>query len=86
VVDEDLVRYLVESLAIPAGLANRIMGDVVAYYSEPIEEFVRRRHADYRRREVPNAEIYPAIVRELQGRLVAAPEVSERQVRRMIYG
>jgi len=33
-----------------------------------------------------NEEIYAQIAAELRERLVAAPELSERQVRRVIYG
>jgi hypothetical protein len=84
--DEVLVRRLGESLAISPAEAARVVGEVIAFYREPVEDVVRRRHAACKLRGMSNADIFPLIVRELSGRLVAAPELSERQVRRIVYG
>jgi hypothetical protein len=84
--DEELVDRLAESLGIGRAEAARVVGEVVSYYHEPVEEFVRRRHAACQRRGIRNAQTYQLLARELRGRLVAAPELTERQIRRMIYG
>lgn len=84
--DEDLIQRLAESLGVSASQARRAVGEVVAYYSEPIEVYVRRRHAACQRQGLANPETFRLIVAELAGRVVAAPALTERQVRRIIYG
>ena len=60
--------------------------DVVAYYSETTEEFVRRRHRELQARDRRNAEIWTVIADELAHRPVAPGAVSERRLRRIVYG
>lgn len=63
-----------------------MVADVLAYFSEPTEEYVRRRHGELKSRGLTNDEIFPRIAAELPGRRVAAPELSLRQLRRIVYG
>ena len=83
---QDLARYLAASTGLPHATVLRVIADVVTYFNETIEEFVRRRHAELRQRQHKNDEIWPAIVAELGQRRFAAPELSERQLRRIVYG
>jgi hypothetical protein len=82
----DLVRYLATSTDLPQPTAVRVIADVTTYFSETIDEFVRRRHAEMRRRQYKNDEIWPVIAAEIGQRRFAAPGLSERQLRRMVYG
>ena len=66
--------------------ASRVIEDVVAFHAEPIEEFVRRRHAHLKTYGARNPEIFTRIAEELAGRVVAAPPLTERQLRRIVYG
>jgi len=59
---------------------------VATYFNETIEDFVRRRHAELQQRQRKNDEIWPMIAVELGQRRFAAPELSERQLRRIVYG
>lgn len=83
-------RELVERIAASTGLspreAARVVDDVMAWYGEPVEAFVRRRHADLQLQGVRNAEAFARIAVELRRRVVAAPELTERQLRRLVYG
>jgi hypothetical protein len=81
----DLVRYLAASTDLPQATAVRVVADVIAYFSEPIEEFVRRRHAELQHRQYKNDEIWPVIALELRQRRFPAPGLSERQLRRIVY-
>jgi hypothetical protein len=85
-VDDDIVRRVAESLGVTEGEARRVVGDVIAYYHEPLETYVKRRHEECRRQGKPNAETYSLIAAEIGDRVVAAPALTERQVRRIIYG
>ncbi|MCK9794100.1 hypothetical protein M1843_10115 [Isoptericola sp. 4D.3] len=84
--DADLVARIATSTGLSASEAARVVEDVLAWYREPVEEYVRRRHASLRTYGHRNEEIYALIAAELRDRLVAAPQLTERQVRRTIYG
>ncbi|UVS80102.1 hypothetical protein [Actinokineospora sp. UTMC 2448] len=83
---DPLVRHVAQSTGLPPAVAARVVADVVAYYGETVEQFVRRRHAELRNRQHRNAEIWTAIAEELAARPFAAEALSERQLRRIVYG
>jgi hypothetical protein len=85
-VDQFLVDRVAASTGLAPGEAARVVEDVVAYYAEPVEEFVRRRHQHLKTFGAKNPEIFARIAEELADRVVAAPELSERQLRRIVYG
>jgi hypothetical protein len=84
--DAEIVARVASSAGLSPGEAARVVADVVAWYREPVAEYVRRRHAYLRAHGKKNPEIFGAIAAELPGRLVAAPSLSERQLRRIVYG
>jgi hypothetical protein len=69
-----------------AGEAVRVIEDVVAFHAQPVEEYVRGRHARLKTHGARNPEIFAQIAEELGQRVVAAPELSQRQLRRIVYG
>ncbi len=83
---QDLARYLAASTGLPQPTAVRVIADMATYFSETVEEFVRRRHAELQLRQRKNDQIWPLIAAELGQRRFAAPELSERQLRRIVYG
>jgi len=83
---QDLARYLTASTGLPQSTAIRVIADLTTYFSETIEEFVRRRHAELQRGQYRNDEIWPVIAAELRQRRFAAPALSARQLRRLVYG
>lgn len=84
--DPDLVERIVASTGLSAAEASRVVEDVIAFHAEPLEEYVRRRHAHLKTYGARNAEIFARIATELGDRVVAAPELTERQLRRIVYG
>ncbi|WP_454854777.1 hypothetical protein [Promicromonospora soli] len=82
----DLVAHVAATTGLTHAEAARVIGDVVAYFTTPVEEVVRQRHAELRTHGARNPEIFARIAGELEHRVVAAPQLSERQLRRMIYG
>jgi hypothetical protein len=84
--DSDVVERVAMSTGLPLTVAARVVGDVLAYYREPAEQFVRRRHGELQAAGKKNPEIFTLIADELRRRLVAAPVLSERQLRRVVYG
>jgi hypothetical protein len=82
----ELVGHVVASTGLPPEVAARVVADVLAYFHETTEQFVRRRHGELLRRGHGNAVIWPLIAGELRQRRVAAAELSQRQLRRIVYG
>ncbi|RLL66950.1 hypothetical protein [Streptomyces sp. Z26] len=85
-VHDDLLDHLVRTTALPRGEAARVVLDVLAYFDETTEEFVRRRHRELQSRGLRNPSIFERIAAELPYRAVAPPELSLRQLRRLVYG
>jgi hypothetical protein len=83
--DNALVDHLVAGTGLSPAEARRVVEDVVAFYAEPVEDYVRRRHAELKTYGAKNVEIFARLAEELAERVVAAPELSERQLRRIVY-
>jgi len=84
--DRDLVQHVVATTGLSPAEAARVVEDVVAFHAEPVEDYVRRRHAQLKTYGAKNAEIFGRIAEELASRVVAAPRLTERQLRRLVYG
>lgn len=84
--DPELITRIAESTGLTEAEAARVIGDVVAHYAEPLEDYVRRRHARLQLHGARNAQIFRILQHELSARPVAAPSLTERQLRRIIYG
>lgn len=83
---EDLVDHLVRASALSPGEARRVVADVLAYFSEPADAYVRRRHRELKAQGLVNTEIFERVTAELPLRRVAPPAYSPRQLRRIVYG
>jgi hypothetical protein len=83
---QDLVRYLAASTGLPQPTTIRVIADVNAYYDETVEDFVRRRHGELRAQGQKNDEIWPRITAEMDNRRFKAAELTDRQLRRIVYG
>jgi hypothetical protein len=84
--DRTLVDHLVATTELTAAEAARVVEDVLAFHAEPVEAYVRRRHAELKTLGLRNPEIFARLAEELAHRVVAAPELTERQLRRIVYG
>ena len=84
--DPVLVSHVVATTSLTPGEAARVIDDVIAFHAQPVEAYVRERHAHLKAYGAKNPEIFALIAAELAGRVVAAPDLSERQLRRIVYG
>jgi len=82
----DLLRQLGRTTGLPAGVVARVVDDVLAYFDETVEDFVRRRHKQLQRRGYTNDRIFEQIAAELPERRFAPGALSLRQLRRLVYG
>ncbi|MFI1676985.1 MULTISPECIES: hypothetical protein [Streptomyces] len=83
---DDLVDHLTRSTPLQRGEALRVVQDVLAYFDETTEQFVRRRHRELQGQGLLNAAIFQQISADLEYRAVAPPELTLRQLRRIVYG
>jgi hypothetical protein len=85
-VHDELVDHLSRSTPLSRGEALRVIQDVLAFFDETTPEFVRRRHRELQAQGLVNTEIFDRIEADLKYRAVAPPELTLRQLRRMVYG
>jgi hypothetical protein len=83
---QDLVRHVARSTGLDEATASRVVADVMAYFGQTAEEYVIKRHEDLKSRNRRNDDIWPLIATELKTRRFKAEELSERQLRRIVYG
>jgi hypothetical protein len=81
----DLVRHVAVSTGLDEATAARVVADVVAYFGQTVEEYVAIRHAELKGK-FKNDEIWPQLATELGQHRFRAPSLSERQLRRIVYG
>ena len=82
----DLLDHLGRHSALNRRDAARLVREVLAFFNETLEVFVKRRHVELQRQGLANPVIFEQIAGELRWWRLAAPRLSERQIRRIIYG
>jgi hypothetical protein len=82
----ELTQYLAATTPMGPAEVRRVVADVLSYFSEPADAFVRRRHRELQADGLANAEIFTKVAEELAGRRVVAATLSARQLRRLVYG
>ncbi|MDX3518898.1 hypothetical protein [Streptomyces scabiei] len=83
---DELVDHLTRSSPLNRGEALRVIQDVLAYFDETTEVYVRRRHRELQAQGLVNATIFERIEADLKYRAVAPPKLTLRQLRRIVYG
>ncbi|MDX3583840.1 MULTISPECIES: hypothetical protein [Streptomyces] len=83
---DELVDHLTRSSPLNRGEALRVIQDVLAFFDETTEAYVRRRHRELQAQGLVNATIFERIEADLKYRAVAPPELTLRQLRRIVYG
>lgn len=82
----DLVEHLSRIAALSEAQSRLVIEEVLAFFNEDIESFIRRRHREMQHQGLSNARIFAAIQGELFERLFPAEPLTERKIRRVIYG
>ena len=87
--DDDLdllVAHICRTTGISPANAAHLVAEVVEFFTDSVESFVHKRHTALRAAGLKNDAIYEQIQRELVERRFAAPPLTTRQIRRIIYG
>jgi hypothetical protein len=86
----DPQEALLERLTLTGRLSKReavhLVGEVLAFHGDSLEQFVQRRHRELQREGLQNAQIYRCLAAEVAARRFRVEAPSERQLRRLIYG
>jgi len=82
----DLIEHLSQITALSEAQSQQVVAEVLAYFNEDIESYVRRRHHELQQQGFSNTKIFASIQATLSERLFPAEKISERKIRRMIYG
>jgi hypothetical protein len=82
----DLIRHVAASTGLDEATATRVVADVVAYFGQTVEDFVRQRHAELKDMNKRNDDIWPRLAAEVSGRRFLVNDLTERQLRRIVYG
>jgi polyhydroxyalkanoate synthesis regulator phasin len=83
---DELVDQVSRTTGLTTEDARRVVADVLAYFTETTEEYVRRRHRELQTYGARNDEIFARLGDELRHWPVRSPELSARQLRRIVYG
>ncbi|MBN9618227.1 MAG: hypothetical protein J0H43_00580 [Actinobacteria bacterium] len=83
---DDLVGHLVRTTDLSPAEAGRVIADVLTYYGQTPDEWIRRRHRELQRRGLTNESIFEQIAGELPDHRFRSTELSRRQLRRLVYG
>ena len=82
-----LINHLCHGSGLTPSEARKIVDEVIAFFSETPEDYVRRRHLEIKQElGLSNAKIFQRIEAELAQLVFAAPTLTQRQIRRIIYG
>lgn len=79
-------RHLLSIVDIAEPELDKVVSDLLDHWSETLVQFVVRRHKELQRSGMPNRLAYAQIRSEVSSRRFLAEPLSERQVRRILYG
>jgi hypothetical protein len=85
-VSDELLAHLVRSTGLDRERLEWLIAEVTSAQAETVSDYVRRRHRECQAVGSRNSEIFQQLQRELRARRFAAPPLSERQLRRLVYG
>lgn len=84
--DEQFEQHLLSSYSLGKVELYRLLDDLSGAFDESVESYIQKRHLALQKEGKKNAFIYEVIQRELKTHRFIAPELSIRQIRRVIYG
>ena len=85
-ISSSLLDHLERTCGLRRPEARRVVEEVVSFYGETPASFVAKRHRELRAEGMRNRAIYERIAAELEDWRFRAPRLSERQIRRIVYG
>lgn len=85
-IDPELIDHLCRNSKLTASEAQHVALEIMAYYSDTAEQFIRQRHQELQARGRSNQDIFSTLQHELAQRRFRSKPMTTRQIRRAIYG
>lgn len=86
VIDKDFESYLLSRINIAQKDLYNLLDELSGYFNREVQEFIQERHFELQQQGLKNNTIFQQIQKEIQQRRFCAPELTIRQIRRIIYG
>jgi len=86
IVPAELIDHVCRSSRLTAQEAEHVIGEVLAYFSQTPDDYVRQRHQELQALGNSNRQIFSTLQNELKARRFGARPLTTRQIRRAIYG
>ncbi len=83
---EEFKDHVLSISPISEGQFEKLLEEINNYYDIGVKEYIQTRHLELKKLGMKNEEIYRTLLDEIGQRRFASPELSLRQVRRIIYG
>ncbi len=84
--NHELFQYLSRTRGISLIEAAKLVDEILSYFHETRDTFIQRRHRELQATGISNSKIYQQIQSELDSRRFSTTLISERRIRRAIYG
>jgi len=82
----ELIDHLCRNSRLTALEAEHVAQEVLAYYSQTPDQFIRQRHHELQSLGYSNKQIFTLLQDELAQRRFSSKPLTTRQIRRAIYG
>ena len=84
--NQDLIQHLCQSASLSYTDAVKLVREVVDFYQQTPDQYIRQRHRELQSTGLSNPQIFARLQQETAQRVFGSDNLSERQIRRMIYG
>ena len=85
-IDHELLLHLQAVSGQSKGVLSKVLAEIYAWHTRDHRTWIRERHRELQRQGLRNREIYPRLQAEARQVLVRPDPLTERQIRRIIYG
>ena len=82
----ELKDYLISAYPLSERDIERILEEINGFYDITVHDYIQSRHQELISHGKKNNVIYQQLLEEINERRFRAPKLSQRQVRRIIYG
>lgn len=64
---------------------DKLYEEIITFFSEPMKNYIKRRHKQLKKEGYKNSNIYQLISKEVKSRLFKGKDLSPRQIKRIVY-
>ncbi len=84
--NDDFLNYLLANHSIEKKELIRLLDDISGALDSTVQDYIQERHFTLQKEGKRNSEIYSQLQKEIKNLRFVAPDLSVRQIRRIIYG